>query len=199
MLMIISAKHFLAKLDTTFVQVCCKHALFHGLKSVHHEHAAEWSALDQVAIKNAKSHKLEKSIYCHDTKLKVPTQETIYKSLLLHEKQEQQQATACKENLSATAEFVNIGLNIEWTQRIIQDSVKIHEEHPVDHTQQDIDKHHEKLKGQLKLFHQKQQQLTPQVLAYTNSISNSPINVPNNKEYLPENMDTLHGESNILA
>lgn len=137
----------------------------------------------------------------------VPTQETIYKSLLLHEKQERQRATAHMENLSATAEFINIGLDIERTQYvfhmpivqllayvlihdlrcIIWDNVKIHKEHPVDHTQQDIDKCHEKLMGQLKLFHRKQQQLTPQVLAYVDSKSDSSLDDPSNEDYLPEN------------
>ncbi len=66
----ILAKCLLMELDMAFVQVHCKHTLFHGLKAVHHEYAAQWSALDWVATKNAKSHKLEKSIYHHNTKLK---------------------------------------------------------------------------------------------------------------------------------
>ncbi len=70
MLMLRSVKHLLAELDTVFVQAHHKYALFHRLKAIHHEHATEWSALDQVATKNAKSHKLEKSIYHYDNKFK---------------------------------------------------------------------------------------------------------------------------------
>lgn len=47
-----------------------KHALFHGLCAVHAEHADEWSKLDRTPTKNEKNHKLEKSIYRHDMKIK---------------------------------------------------------------------------------------------------------------------------------
>lgn len=39
--------------------------------------------------------------------------------MLLHEKQERAQATAHKHDLSASAEFIYIGLDIEHTQYVI--------------------------------------------------------------------------------